>query len=318
MNLKMDKNNNVSISFFILTYKRPKELLECIRSILKSIREANLKKYKIFISDQSNGESSTADLIALTKNNSYLKYKIEKDIGIQNSWINFYKSFDYDYGWVLSDDDVLEPLAIKCALNTINNDFMPDICILNYSHYSKDVKILKKSGVLGKQNLKNLSKGKLLERFHIHIGLPSNIVIRKDVFKKDILPSKKMFTTEFAHLFIIYASLTKNAKISFNKISCVRYRTGNAAVNYNWDEVFVEGVPFLLDKLLEFGYTYKNYIVALTKFYFRYIIIDYLIKIKENNFSYKRIFYISKHNIINSYFFIFIFILIALLLVFLI
>jgi len=98
----------------IPTYKRPDQLMACVRSIIRSIGDRNVP---IFISDDSTDDTNLAAITALQAEYPHVIHdRNPKNLGIDR---NILKSVDIctcQYAWMIGEDDRMVPEAVPTVL----------------------------------------------------------------------------------------------------------------------------------------------------------------------------------------------------------
>ncbi|MDC0490900.1 hypothetical protein OAN81_06615 [Paracoccaceae bacterium] len=289
--------NQISIDICILTFKRPKEIVECLLSVIRAYEYYHTKtrikpKITITVREQSAGSSITQKLLDLIKSHDYIDLIREDDLGFQKTTLDFYWNFQAEYGWFIADDDIIEETAIKTVIDELTVS-RPTIAMFNYDIFKKERHKIKIHKALGKRRLV-LNKFQWLEMFHIHPAMPSNVLLKRDTLRKDIKLDEQLLSTEWAGLYIQYASFDKTFKGVFSPKIIAGYRANNALQNYNWDYVFAKSVPELLRTLEIENYPKSSINKALRKTFLRYILpeifyctVKLRFKVSRLNYFYK-------------------------------
>lgn len=126
------------ISVCIPTYNRPKNLLDCLNSLLLQTN----KNFEICISDNDSKED-IEKLIEPYKEKLNIKFSRNKEnLGAALNFLKVASMSESDFIWFLGDDDLLVPDAIENLTNLINKNPKCDFFWVNSSHL--DTKYLEK------------------------------------------------------------------------------------------------------------------------------------------------------------------------------
>lgn len=293
----------VSIEICILTFKRPNEVLECLLSV-KNAYEYYRKSMgfnpniNVIVREQSDGASNSPELMELINANNYMDLVFEDDIGAQKTILDFYWNFKADYGWFVSDDDLIDETAINIVTAELN-ETNPTLAMFNYDIFKKERKNIKIKKALGTKKFV-CNKNKWLENFHIHPAMPTNVLLKRNILRKDIELTNQLLATEWAGLYIQYASFDEKFKGIFSPETIAGYRANNALQNYKWDFVFAKSVPELLRTLINENYKKKSISKAIRKTFFRYIIPEIIFCSLKLKFKISRLIYFYKNYLSNS------------------
>lgn len=192
---------------YIPTYNRNKLLLKQIDALITY----NLR-YKINVDIYVNDNLSPFDknleeIISLNEKNEIIYNKNISNIGGNaNILLGFYLAKNYEYLWILSDDDLVLPNVIDYIFEQIQDS--PNL--IHIGDYDSE-----NSRELFSSNFFNVTKGP-------GFGLISNVIYKIDFFKNSIMTGFEFYHTSFPHMSILMDVLNKEKKIEFKSIKSSR------------------------------------------------------------------------------------------------
>jgi len=243
------------LSICIPTFNRAEYLKECLTSVLLSIAEHE-HEIEIVISDNASADDTGNIVHAFQDTHPWIRYhRNEQNIGAERNFYHLAKLAQGENIWIFGDDDIMEVSAVSRVLDNICAGY--DLTICNYSLWDKQFVVqLKANGLDGEQDQSFDDSNALMERFGLHLGYISCVVIKRRLFLK--LPSDEYesFTEYgFPFLFAVYYGVANDVcNMSYVAESMLRNRGGNSG-DYDWYKYFVTGSSLIFDELLQTGYT---------------------------------------------------------------
>ena len=251
------------ISICIPTFNREKFLEECLESIVMQFKDREiLNKVEIIIGD-NNSIDKTEYLVSKyrKKYKNIYYYKNKRNLPIAKGIINVGKYAKGKYIWFCSDDDAHASKSLSSILKKIDK-FSPSVIFCNLNEYSRDMKKIVHSNSLGIDKDYYIHNRKELydflnERFFYAIdwytSAYSNLILKKDVFDKNYILSKK-YNSKYdlfpEALAVFYTHKDYDIYASCDKI--IKYRSGNV----KWRPENKKDFLIYWDKLLTNHYKY--------------------------------------------------------------
>lgn len=247
--------SNKLLSICIPTYNRSECLRECLDSVLITIG-GHERDIEIVISDNASTDN-TGDIIrAFQEMHPWIRYhRNEQNIGAERNFRHVATLAQGENVWIFGDDDKMESNAIPSVLDSVRAGY--DLTICNYSSWDKQFALqLKQSAFPEGQDQAFDDPNKLMERFGLHLGYISSVVIKKALFLK--LPAEEYeayIEYGFPFLLAVYNGVVmKRCKVNFIADPIFCNRGGNSG-DYDWYKYFVTGSSLIFDELLHKGYT---------------------------------------------------------------
>ena len=123
----------MKLSICIPTYNRAHYLVNCLNSIVIAKLYSNLK-FQVCISDNGSTDN-TEQVVKEAKLLIDIKYhKYKKNFGIPINFLKVVSMADGNFVWLIGDDDLLLPYAIKELYKLINNHSDVDFFYINSFH----------------------------------------------------------------------------------------------------------------------------------------------------------------------------------------
>jgi glycosyltransferase involved in cell wall biosynthesis len=239
-----DKIENL-LSICIPTYNRWHYLQECLQHV---IPQAKLLNIPIYISDNCSTDNTINVIIEAQKNYSLLFYKQQDhNMGIDNNMFNVFQLSETRYCWLLGDDDIIKPNALKNILSVLQENMNLDIILLNTEFISPT------SEIIPDKKLINISENK---------GYSNYLAFFNDCVDKlpcgNIVLSRNDILTHDYHRFIgtyhAYAGAIWNYLLSRYKLNKVNHilvlstpyvllRTGDKSWNDYYIQVHFIAIP---------------------------------------------------------------------------
>jgi abequosyltransferase len=250
------------LSICIPTYNRAEFLKECLESVLCSAKGCE-HRIDIVVSDNASTDN-TADIIhALQRENPGIRYHRNKEnIGaLRNFHVLASMAFG-KYIWIFGDDDKMEEIAIRSALEKVALDY--DAIICNYSIW--DTNFLdekRKKALVGGKDKVFQNPDAVMKYLGMNLGYISSVVIKKSVFLK--LPYEeyeKFDDTGFSHMYSIYAGIAiGNCRVAYVAAPVFRNRSGNP-ISFDFYKFFPIGTAVVFEALMDKGYSERSVLSA--------------------------------------------------------
>jgi len=188
------------LTIYIPSYNRGGSLFKQLKAI--NIKENN-DKISVVINDNNSTDIlyKEVEKYCLKNNIIYIKNKINigGDANIFNGFLN---SFESEYIWILSDDDLLKNDSVEKILDILNNNL--DILFLTHSEIEKLCVAKWTQKDFYENNIKT-SDG---------AGLISNVIYKSDFIKDSIPVGFQNIYTCFSHLSVLIHSMkNKTTKV---------------------------------------------------------------------------------------------------------
>lgn len=127
----------MKLSICIPTYNRAYYLSNCLNSIIIAKLDLNLK-FQVCISDNGSTDN-TEEVVKKVKSFIDIKYhKNKKNLGIPRNFLKVVSMADGEFVWLIGDDDLLMPYAIKELYKLINSHSDVDFFYTNSFHLSAE------------------------------------------------------------------------------------------------------------------------------------------------------------------------------------
>lgn len=268
------------LSLCVPTYKRRKELEECIESISFSASRG-AHKIELLISDNASPDDTWDYLLALqTRQPAISIFRQTENVGAERNIYGLVERACGEWLWVIGDDDLLEPEAIGEVLSALK--LAPPAVVLNYSVWSSDfsrlVKRMKFSACLPKRCE---TSDDLMRQFGIEIGYCSALVFRKDHFSSvDRARYERFSPYGFAFLYAFYSGARFATDFQYIGIPIVRNRAANST-GFDWYKYFVGGTTMVLDQLGVEGYSKAAITSAKESVVMRFVLHDILVRKRD-------------------------------------
>jgi glycosyltransferase involved in cell wall biosynthesis len=188
------------LTIYIPTYNRCSSLLKQINNI----NNYNGDNFKVVIND-NNSTDNYQEIIDFCKDKDNFFYQNNlTNIGAEANIVNgFLHSFNSEYIWILSDDDILQKDALQNILSILNNNNL-DLLFLTHNKLQQLELLDYNQKILYEKNIKK-SDG---------AGLISNVIYKSKFIKKSIPVGFNNIYTCFAHLAVLINALQKNAQVA--------------------------------------------------------------------------------------------------------
>ena len=128
-----------ALAFCIPTYRRPDQLLRCVRSI---IRSAAPYQVPIHLADDSADDSNVAAVAALKAEYSLVfHHRNEKNLGIDRNILHSVDLCHARHAWIMGEDDRVTPRAVPAVLRVLAEGERPFVYV-NYASVDEDVSLV--------------------------------------------------------------------------------------------------------------------------------------------------------------------------------
>ena len=141
-------NQDYLLTIGIPTYNGEITIRDSIESIISQFSDINMSNVELLISD-NNSNDLTVDIAnkykSLYPNNIRIVNNRQNDLKLDGNLLNLFKNAKGQFVWILSDDDVLEKIAINYVINIIKkykNDL--GVIMTNYSECDYQLQYKKK------------------------------------------------------------------------------------------------------------------------------------------------------------------------------
>ena len=183
------------LTIYIPSYNRANSLLKQLDAI-NNFRDKT--KFKVVANDNCSSDvEGYKNIQEYCLKNSFFYHRNEMNIGADANIFNgFLNSFDSEYIWILSDDDLLKDDALDKILDMLNSNDL-DFLFLTHSK----IKSLEKHTWTQKDCFENNIKTS------DGAGLISNVIYKSEFIKEFIPVGFQNIYTCFAHLSVLIASL---------------------------------------------------------------------------------------------------------------
>lgn len=262
----------VALSICIPTFNRSECLKECLSSILLAVA-GHEDCVEIVISNNASTDATEEVVKSFQELSPLIRYhKNVFNIGGDRNIYAVAAMGTGKYIWVFGDDDKMAEGAIATVLGHINIGY--DLVICNYSIWDKSFSFRKRNDALGsgkKQVFENCND--LLQRFSLHLGYISSVVINRDVFfNLSSCEYFKFIDYGFSFMYAVYAGCAQGKCISaYIADPIVLNRSGNSG-DYDWCKYMVIGSSLIFDSLQLNGYATKSVATAKHKVFVDFIL----------------------------------------------
>lgn len=231
----------IILSICIATFNRANFISATLESIIKQVD----KNIEIVIVDGAS-KDNTSKIIEpyLTKYSFIRYYRESKNLGVDRDYNKAVNYSNGKYVWLMTDDDLVKPGAIKKIIRSIINKY--NLIIIN-----SEIKNLDMSRVFEERRLK-IYRDKVynkneIEKFFIdtadYLSFIGSVVIRRDLWKKR--DKKSYYGSLFIHVGVIFQHpAIHNIKVLSSPQLSIRY--GNAMWKPKSFEVWMFNWPKLI------------------------------------------------------------------------
>lgn len=222
----------------IPTYKRPDQLVRCVRSIIESARPHAVP---IFISDDATDDTNAAAVAALRAEYEYVVYdRNPVNLGIDGNIVKSISMCSCRYAWPMGEDDRMRPGGVAAVLAAVGGAEPPDFVYVNYAAVDADVSTILKERSLPIRSDAAFAAADFVARGAWSIGFIGACVIATERWRA--VDPRRYVGTYFAHVGTILEGLAGGGRVHAIAEPQVLNR-GNAPSDFTWAaqtfEVFV-------------------------------------------------------------------------------
>jgi len=219
----MKNQKKIKLSICIATMNRAYYLNQLINKIILQYQN----NIELVIVDGASSDN-TSEIISNAKekipNMQYIR--LEAKGGVDNDFSLAVQKAKGEFCWLLPDDDLIKPDAIKKILMMINNNI--NLIILNAEIWSKDMKFLLACQAIKideDRHYNSLNFNDFFISFSNHMSFIGSVVIRKSIWNKR--KKQKYFGSWFVHVGVIFQDFLDGIKVIAEPMIKIRY--GNAS-----------------------------------------------------------------------------------------
>ncbi len=227
--LDLPDTANPLLCVCIPTYKRPDQLLRCVRSVIAA---ASPYRVPVLIADDSADETNAEAIAALQALYPLVLYvRNPVNLGIDGNILRCADLCPCGYAWLLGEDDRLLPDAVGRVLAVLKRD-EPAFLAVNYSSVNEAVSVVIKDKLMDISADLSLPAEEFLTTYAPAVGFIGGCVIRKALW--DMVDPAPYLGTYFAHVGRILASV-RGRRVSLIAAPLVLNRAGSAAA-FTWSD----------------------------------------------------------------------------------
>ena len=215
---------------------------------LKQLLELIINQYQdnvelVIVDGASTDETYDVIVTAQMKISNIQYIRLKEKRGVDRDFSLAVNKANGEFCWLLPDDDLIKPTAIKNILFMINKN--TNLIIVNAEIWSKEMDFLLASKTVKIKNNEEYNRNNF-DNFFIsfsnHISFIGSVVIRKSVWNKR--QKHKYFGSWFVHVGIIFQDVLDGIKVMADPMIMIRY--GNAS----WSTKSFEITLFKWPKLI--------------------------------------------------------------------
>lgn len=181
------------LTIYIPSYNRGTLLIKQLSTIAKS---GFKDKIIVQVSDNSSSDPNYKEVNLFCRDNGFIYTKNKfNDRGNPNIFNGFLKSFDSQYLWILSDDDLIRKEAIDKVFDILIKNTL-DVLILSHHDFE--------SLSISEYNQEKLLKEQIL--ISNGLGLISNVIYKSSFIEKNIYIGYDFIFSWFPHLAVLIKS----------------------------------------------------------------------------------------------------------------
>lgn len=214
----------------IPTYRRPKALQECLRSIVLS---AGHLKVPIFVSDDSTDDTNVAVIQQIQAEYPWVvHYRNISNLGIDRNIVQAADICDCRYAWLMGEDDRLQSDAVPKVVHALHSS--PDIhfFFVNYLSIDGNMRIILRKRALDLRHGERFPAEEFLRRHGWAAGFLGACVVHKESWSG--VNREKHIGTYFAHVGTIFEYLAGES-VSVIADPVVMNRSGSPET-FTWSE----------------------------------------------------------------------------------
>lgn len=194
----------LSLGVCIPTYKRPDQLLECVRSVAASAKGFPVT---IFITDDSEDDTNREAIEKIRALHPKVVYeKNRKNLGIDRNILRSVDLCTCDYAWLLGEDDRMLPDAVGTLMGVLEEKAPgTPFVYVNYMAVDDEVKVILKPRSVTMKEDRISSARDFLEEEGWSMGFLGACVVRKSCWQE--ARQDRYLGTYFAHAGVILECL---------------------------------------------------------------------------------------------------------------
>ncbi len=213
----------------IPTYKRPQQLRNAIRSI---IRAAGSYQVPIFLADDSTDDTNATVVNELRNEYPFVFWhRNETNLGIDGNILNAVNLCTCKYAWLLGEDDRIIPGAIERVITVLTQQTSaPEFVFSNYSYVDEDFTMVIRESMVSVSEDRVVPIKEFMQGDAWAVGFIGGCIINRA--KWQAVDQAKYIGTYFAHVGTILESLC-NSEVLILATPSVYNRVGGASV-FTW------------------------------------------------------------------------------------
>jgi len=240
--------NKPKLSICITTRNRGDLITETLESIVDQIEN----DVEVVVVDGASTDNTGTILKRYADRYLFFRYIGEDDnSGLDSGYDSSVVNSKGDYCWVMTDDDLLAPGAVRRVLSEIKKNY--DLIIVNIECFNTDMSIDLKQKlfnfdqdiVYGKEEA-----GKLFTELGIGLSFIGSVVIKRSLWLN--IDRSPYFGTEFVHVGVIFENnFIENALLISDPY--ILYRSGNSAWTERSFQIWYNKWPKLIWSFSKFS-----------------------------------------------------------------
>jgi abequosyltransferase len=245
------------LSICINTRNRGNLISETLDSIIEQI----VPGIEIIVVDGASEDNTQQVMQHYASRYPFVKYvRSNNGLGVDDGYDVAVVSAAGDYCWLMTDDDVILPGALKIIMDRIGAGH--DLIILNVECFTRDLSLDLKQRLFNRHDDKIYSSndfGSFLEELGYGLSYIGCVVIKRGLwFENDRVP---FYGTYFVHVGVICGS-TKIRDIFFLQEPLIKYRSGNSSWTPRSFEIWYLKWPRLIWSFSNLSADVKNKVVS--------------------------------------------------------
>ncbi len=246
----------IKLSICIATMNRAYYLKQLLDMIITQYQD----NVELVIVDGASKDDTYDVIVAAQRKISNIQYiRLEEKGGVDRDFSHAVNKAKGEFCWLLPDDDLIKPEAIKNILLMINKN--TNLIIINAEIWSKEMDFLLSSQTVKIKKNKEYNRNNFSNFFislSTHISFIGSVVIRKSVWNKR--QKQKYFGSWFVHVGVIFQDVLDGIKVMADPMVMIRY--GNASWSTKSFEITLFKWPELIWSFNLFNDSIKKKIVS--------------------------------------------------------
>ena len=251
----MKNINKIKLSICIATMNRAYYLKQLLDIIINQYQD----NVELVVVDGASTDDTYDVIVAAQMKIKNIQYiRLEEKGGIDRDFSYAVNLAKGEFCWLLPDDDLIKPEAIKNILFMINKN--TNLIVVNAEIWSKDMDFLLASQTVKIKNNKDYNRNNFSNFFislSSHLSFIGSVVIRKSVWNKR--KKQKYFGSWFVHVGVIFQDALDGIKVMADPMIMIRY--GNASWSTKSFEITLFKWPELIWSFNLFDDSIKKKIV---------------------------------------------------------